>query len=707
MLIEIAEPGNRPETGVLKAIHSGPYRKTADRLGRITPISLHQQDDGSVSIHVITRAAGGAPSMTYTHRPDGTIHMTKHNNPHHGSITGTDQDPEEELLKETREILTQEMARSPAARRALAKAITKTQHAATAWDNIATAAFQIVTKSLQKQEPDNQNDRLQDTINMAITKYGIQEALTRAVRKHITNDEILSLIPGIKNQAQLNDQKYNLMAPAKAELLALHATNRDTLSYHLTHTWRPEKGESLPTTQETLEQAIADTLRCTGAARSLLIQGLRDGTWSKLKPDDVSRICRFAGLLGNGKPKPATINAVRELRNQIPDPRLIKKATENRLYSTEGTQLGKLQYLLRVLHIYDMNHDPRPERSGPEVDESQSRGDRAQTLRPPATQPRHNLGTNQGRIDAPRNQPTSPQARRRFIPHHLIRPASNTNLPPPAQRRRMLRITRPRPPSNHAPPSRSHRKPPTSAPCPSWTGSSCAVRPAYPTCPPRTSPTSKPTTGSPSTPPESTKAGWPKYGRKSQENSGRDHMLRYDFCAPLETKIRMSSGMPAFHPDMTNFILDDPRAYDILWEYPRENVPIHQRPWIQAQIQDSYPVEYRVFVRQGVIQGISNYYPQRPLRRNDNEIERARELTLALVENASTPFLWPNSVMNPWVFARYGADGTHFTADFIVTETGDMLLLEGGPPHEMGAHPCCFRDGELSGIALTDRNAAE
>ena len=33
-----------------------------------------------------------------------------------------------------------------------------------------------------------------------------------------------------------------------------------------------------------------------------------------------------------------------------------------------------------------------------------------------------------------------------------------------------------------------------------------------------------------------------------------------------------------------------------------------------------------------------------------------------------------------------------------------ILFLEGGPPHELGAHLCCFREGRISGVALEDRN---
>ena len=363
-MIEIPEPRDRPHGDPRKAIHSGPYQRAGNRLGKVNAISLHQQPDGTTSIHVMTPADNSSPPyLTYTRRPDGTIHMTKQGLTHHGPITGTGHDPKKELIEQAEKLLTQEMAISPAARRVLARAITTSPEATTTGHCITAAAVELVNGALQQPEPADQSDPAQDnplqnTINRAIEKHGVQEALTRAVRKHIIDGELLSLLPGMKNQNQLDDLRYNLIAGRKDELLALHASCPDILSYHLTHTWRPEKGHEIPTTQETLEQAIADALHCTGPARALLVEGLRDGTWSKLKPSDVSRICRFAGMLGNGQPKPATINAVRELRNQIPDPHLIKRDRKNRLHSTEGTQLEKLQYLLRVLHIYDMDHDP-------------------------------------------------------------------------------------------------------------------------------------------------------------------------------------------------------------------------------------------------------------------------------------------------------------------------------------------------------------
>ena len=44
--------------------------------------------------------------------------------------------------------------------------------------------------------------------------------------------------------------------------------------------------------------------------------------------------------------------------------------------------------------------------------------------------------------------------------------------------------------------------------------------------------------------------------------------------------------------------------------------------------------------------------------------------------------------------------GVHFTADYIVDADDNIAFLEGGPPHHLGAHPCCFPTGETQGLAL-------
>ena len=193
--------------------------------------------------------------------------------------------------------------------------------------------------------------------------------------------------------------------------------------------------------------------------------------------------------------------------------------------------------------------------------------------------------------------------------------------------------------------------------------------------------------------------------REAQDKLTPEHMIRYDFCAPLETKIRMSRGLPGYHPDMGRIQLDDPRAYEILWEQPRERIPVYQRPWTEPRTAEGYPVEYRAFVRDGTILGISSYYPQRPLPLNRGHLQQVETATTRLAQAAPTPFLWNENPMRLAFFERHDPAAVHFTADFLVTQQDKVLFLEGGPPHEMGAHPCCFPPGEIQGIALSDRNA--
>ena len=67
-------------------------------------------------------------------------------------------------------------------------------------------------------------------------------------------------------------------------------------------------------------------------------------------------------------------------------------------------------------------------------------------------------------------------------------------------------------------------------------------------------------------------------------------------------------------------------------------------------------------------------------------------------EPAKIPFEFPKT---PW---KAPPTGVHFSADFLVTLDSRVLFLEGGPPHGLGAHSCCFRPGEIEGVAFEDRN---
>ena len=178
-------------------------------------------------------------------------------------------------------------------------------------------------------------------------------------------------------------------------------------------------------------------------------------------------------------------------------------------------------------------------------------------------------------------------------------------------------------------------------------------------------------------------------------------MIRYDCCAPIETKHRVGSGHHRWDEALAEVIFDDPRLIDIISEFPRQEIPIWQRPWLDAAKADGYPIEYRAYVNDGAVVGISNYYPQRPLPLYDDHILQVIANTDALIAKAPTPFLWNHSLLQREFEEFQDTNQIHFTTDyFLPADSHTLLLIEDGPPHELGAHPCCFEPGDISGIAL-------
>jgi hypothetical protein len=189
-------------------------------------------------------------------------------------------------------------------------------------------------------------------------------------------------------------------------------------------------------------------------------------------------------------------------------------------------------------------------------------------------------------------------------------------------------------------------------------------------------------------------------------------MLRWDCCASLNLKWAMDDG-ELDHRAKTALEFDDPRFFDILYEYPGESISILQRPWVEARRVDSHPVEYRVFVQDSQILGISSYYPQRPLTLDD-DVRREVEESLALSQKIVAAATAAGTV--PWMgrFERAGMDPRKVSCslDFLVTEQGEVQFIEAGPPFGVGAHPCCFEknraaDGSISvsGVALALNSA--
>jgi hypothetical protein len=203
-------------------------------------------------------------------------------------------------------------------------------------------------------------------------------------------------------------------------------------------------------------------------------------------------------------------------------------------------------------------------------------------------------------------------------------------------------------------------------------------------------------------------------------------MLRWDCCASSEVKSVMNDGgqnltrdwmkkpdllnpaVPAWRSELSP---DDPRFFDLAYEYPGDEIAVLKRPWIEARREGSHPAEYRVFVENNEIVGVANYYIQRDLPHNDHvhaevvdSIALAQTLLDSMAKRSSVAFNGdPEKIPPQFEFGKVSC-----TLDFLVDHTGQVMFLEAGPPFGLGAHPCSFMknkqgaDGRISvhGVAL-------
>ena len=169
-------------------------------------------------------------------------------------------------------------------------------------------------------------------------------------------------------------------------------------------------------------------------------------------------------------------------------------------------------------------------------------------------------------------------------------------------------------------------------------------------------------------------------------------MLRWDACAPEMVKHLLSHGRPEWNQKMLDwFTVDDPRAFDILYEFPDRNITVWRRPWVRAALIGGYPVEYRVFVHKGTVRGVSNYYVQRPLAIDGQPCDEVFDDVRKVIAGASALAEALPAPLRYGPAAKYfPADQLSFTADFMRLEDGELTFLEGGPPFGAGAHPCCL-----------------
>lgn len=170
---------------------------------------------------------------------------------------------------------------------------------------------------------------------------------------------------------------------------------------------------------------------------------------------------------------------------------------------------------------------------------------------------------------------------------------------------------------------------------------------------------------------------------------GQDEMLRWDCCAPWGVKAALGNGQIC--PAGEDAVLDpgDPRAFDLIYDYPAAAIPVFSRPWLRAMVFEDFPVEFRVFVEDGQVVAASNYYPQRALP-DHAKVRRLAACAIALAQSMVDKAVARG--LRPWMPAAPANAQPKFSAtlDFLVLSSAQVLFLEGGPGFGFGAHPCCF-----------------
>ncbi len=237
----------------------------------------------------------------------------------------------------------------------------------------------------------------------------------------------------------------------------------------------------------------------------------------------------------------------------------------------------------------------------------------------------------------------------------------------------------------------------------------------------------------------------PAFGKFHGEvisNLRADEMVRMEQVAPLEIKAQLSSGNDMSQGlieyfDKSHWFLDlhEDRFYTTLKDLADPVVRAFARPIqsprkITGEFREDageWPAEFRVFVENGEIVGISNYYPQVEM---DADTFRSHiQITLALAGrmvacmnklqlgvgnpriatdlDPADPHYYAPKNRPEWMPENWGHQD--FTLDFMVKDDNEVVFLEGGPAGMAAAHPCCFiQEGRaysedfLHGVALSD-----
>ncbi|MFX4300352.1 hypothetical protein [Pseudosulfitobacter pseudonitzschiae] len=183
----------------------------------------------------------------------------------------------------------------------------------------------------------------------------------------------------------------------------------------------------------------------------------------------------------------------------------------------------------------------------------------------------------------------------------------------------------------------------------------------------------------------------------------KGEMLRMEQVAPAEIKHERSSGQimgngtfysDHFERDILNLFED--RYYTTLLDLAEDQVRAYARPiitprMINGKFNDEagkWPEEFRVYIRDGHIKGVSNYYPQVVMTPQEHgnvmaeAVRAAQDMVNFMIEKKIT--------CDNATYRMPEGETFSCTLDFLIREDGKLLFLEGGPEGGRGAHPCCF-----------------
>lgn len=182
-------------------------------------------------------------------------------------------------------------------------------------------------------------------------------------------------------------------------------------------------------------------------------------------------------------------------------------------------------------------------------------------------------------------------------------------------------------------------------------------------------------------------------------NKRGEHLLRWDHCASgtLKKGILSGNSTPYLSSRYNDLTVRDPRVKEALELYPGDLISVWKRPWIKTLRKSLWPVEFRSFVRDGKVQGISNRYPRVDITSVKGIQQAARKVMFGTIKLAKA---FPQERF--WHEHIGIENSVSFSTDWLVRSDGRVLFLDGGLPwtETSGVDPCCFRGSTIEGVQL-------